>query len=253
VRRSPLRATQLPIISRSICRGIWFQASPHYRPVEHVESEPRLRFRIYAQRTAKQAVNGPSLTAHKLLVLLGAEGGSRTRTSFRTTDFKSRDGGATYSYQTIQASIYAPSGRQGIASAGLVSTRPATILAPSSLIASRNQSRSQGPHSGQSSQLPLDANDGNAQFLPNLAGAVVWHTSHKSFKKVLRQHSGHSSQLVSDANDRNAQFLPTVTRSALARQVDRSWDHEIGNLTVRLLRVTTFTNIYRGAQPVLSP
>ncbi len=30
-----------------------------------------------------------------------------------------------------KASIFAPSGRQGIASAGFVSTRPATILAPS--------------------------------------------------------------------------------------------------------------------------
>ena len=33
--------------------------------------------------------------------------------------------------KTIQASIFAPGGRQGIASAGLVSTRTATILAPS--------------------------------------------------------------------------------------------------------------------------
>jgi hypothetical protein len=31
----------------------------------------------------------------------------------------------------MRASIYAPSGRQGIASAGLVSTRTVTILAPS--------------------------------------------------------------------------------------------------------------------------
>ncbi len=31
----------------------------------------------------------------------------------------------------MQGSIYAPSGRQGIASAGLVSTRTVTILAPS--------------------------------------------------------------------------------------------------------------------------
>lgn len=42
-----------------------------------------------------------------------------------------------------------------------------------------------GAHSGQSSQLPVDANDGNAQFLPKLAGAVAWHTRHKSFKRVL--------------------------------------------------------------------
>jgi hypothetical protein len=38
------------------------------------------------------------------------------------------------------------------------------------------------PHSGQSSHL-VDANDGNAQFLPKLAGAVAWNTMHKSFKK----------------------------------------------------------------------
>src|SRR6185503_8380941 len=43
------------------------------------------------------------------------------------------------------------------------------------------------PHTGQSSQLSVGAHDGNAQFLPNLAGAVVWHTRHKSFKRVLRQ------------------------------------------------------------------
>jgi hypothetical protein len=48
---------------------------------------------------------------------------------------KSRAGALTYSYQTIQASIYAPSGRQGIASAGFVSTRTVTILAPSTLVA----------------------------------------------------------------------------------------------------------------------
>ncbi len=59
-------------------------------------------------------------------------GGSRTHTPLRTTDFKSRETDITKSYQTIQASIYAPSGRQGIASAGFVSTRAATILAPSS-------------------------------------------------------------------------------------------------------------------------
>ncbi len=47
-----------------------------------------------------------------------------------STDFKSRDNTVTYSYQTIQASIYAPSGRQGIVSAGPISTRRATILAP---------------------------------------------------------------------------------------------------------------------------
>jgi len=43
------------------------------------------------------------------------------------------------------------------------------------------------PHTGQSSQLVSEANDGDAQFLPNLVGAVVWHTRHKTFKRVLRQ------------------------------------------------------------------
>jgi len=64
----------------------------------------------------------------RAIEMIGAGGRSRTRTSFRTTDFKSRDSGVTWSYQTIQASICAPSGRQGIASAGFVSTRRATIL-----------------------------------------------------------------------------------------------------------------------------
>jgi hypothetical protein len=56
----------------------------------------------------------------------GAAGGVEPARPLGTTDFKSRDWAITYSYETIQASIYAPSGRQGIASAGLVSTRPAT-------------------------------------------------------------------------------------------------------------------------------
>jgi len=45
------------------------------------------------------------------------------------TGFKSCESAITYSYQTIQASIYWPSGRQGIASAGLLSTRRAPIFA----------------------------------------------------------------------------------------------------------------------------
>ena len=63
----------------------------------------------------------------------GAEGGSRTRTRLPSTDFKSVGIGITGTYQTIRTSIYGPSGRQGIASSGYVSTRPATILAPSLL------------------------------------------------------------------------------------------------------------------------
>ena len=47
------------------------------------------------------------------------------------TDFKSFEIGITKSYETIRTSIYGPCSRQGIASSGYVSTRRATILAPS--------------------------------------------------------------------------------------------------------------------------
>jgi len=43
------------------------------------------------------------------------------------------------------------------------------------------------PHTGQSSQLFLNGNLRNAQFLPKLAGAVEGTQRHKSFKNVLRQ------------------------------------------------------------------
>ncbi len=66
--------------------------------------------------------------------MIGAEGGTRTLTTLRSTNFKSVGGGITWSYQTIRTSIYGPSGRQGIASSGYVSTRPATILAPSIIV-----------------------------------------------------------------------------------------------------------------------
>ena len=39
------------------------------------------------------------------------------------------------------------------------------------------------PHTGQSSQLSLNADDRNTQFLENLADAVVWH----KLKRLLRQ------------------------------------------------------------------
>ena len=35
----------------------------------------------------------------------GAEGGSRTRTGLRSTDFKSRETGITWSYETIRVSM----------------------------------------------------------------------------------------------------------------------------------------------------
>jgi hypothetical protein len=43
------------------------------------------------------------------------------------------------------------------------------------------------PHSGQSSQLFPDANDRNAQFLPNFADTVDLSQGTKASKKVLRQ------------------------------------------------------------------
>src|ERR1043166_3937397 len=43
-------------------------------------------------------------------------------------------------------------------------------------------------------QLSLDANDGNAQFLPNLAGAVV--DTQQLQKSPEEAHGGQSSQLI---------------------------------------------------------
>ena len=62
------------------------------------------------------------------------------------------------------------------------------------------------PHTGQSSQLVLDANDGNAQSLPKLAGAVVWTYKAQELQKSREvAHRGQSSQLPFDANDRSAE------------------------------------------------
>ena len=60
----------------------------------------------------------------------GTEGGSRTRTSFRTTDFKSRDRATnlTKRYKPVFTRLAVV---KVIASAGFVSTRSITILAPS--------------------------------------------------------------------------------------------------------------------------
>jgi hypothetical protein len=41
------------------------------------------------------------------------------------------------------------------------------------------------PHTGQSSQLLLDANDGNAKSLPNLEGAVIADKA-QELGKILR-------------------------------------------------------------------
>jgi len=54
-------------------------------------------------------------------------------------------------------------------------------------------------HTGQSSQLPLDANGRGAQSLSNLAGVVVWHTQTRAAKSLEIAHSGQSSQFFIDA------------------------------------------------------
>ena len=48
--------------------------------------------------------------------------------------------------------------------------------------------KSMAPHGGQSSQLVFDANDGNAQFLSNLAGAVVGHLKPELSRAAKRRH-----------------------------------------------------------------
>lgn len=62
--------------------------------------------------------------------------------------------------------------------------------------------RSSAPHSGQSSQLPLDANDGNTQFLATPAGSTLilpLTPRREHLQRVaVRAHSGQSSQLAFD-------------------------------------------------------
>jgi hypothetical protein len=62
------------------------------------------------------------------------------------------------------------------------------------------------PHTGQSSQVFPDADDGNAQFRPNLAGAVVWHTWHRASKSLDAAQSGQSSQLAFTATAQMLSF-----------------------------------------------
>ena len=73
--------------------------------------------------------------------------------------------------------------------------------ATSSVASSLIYHRINGPHTGQSSQLLLDANEGNAQFLSNLAGAVVWHqlrnrSSHELRRAMIRVVGNAASRLV---------------------------------------------------------
>jgi hypothetical protein len=42
------------------------------------------------------------------------------------------------------------------------------------------------PHTGQSSQLSVGAHGGNAQFVPNLAGVVVWTPKAQELQRVVR-------------------------------------------------------------------
>ncbi len=74
------------------------------------------------ETSPKRPLHGPDF---------GAPGMSASRGDTHT-GFKNVGDGTTKSYQTIRASIYRPSGCQGIA--GFVSTRRATILSPSSAL-----------------------------------------------------------------------------------------------------------------------
>jgi len=49
------------------------------------------------------------------------------------------------------------------------------------------------PHIGQSSQLSVDANHRNAQFLPEIAGTVVVTQGLRASKSPKAAHSGQSS------------------------------------------------------------
>jgi hypothetical protein len=121
------------------------------------------------RKRSKLRCAGPTSNDDRLLVIkmIGAEGGSRTRTSLRTTDFKPAGDGITWSYQTIRTSIYRPSGRQSIALSGFVSTRRATILAPSSIAF----------NAGNSDRVPQNPGyDSNAQYASPLPPAPIFET-----------------------------------------------------------------------------
>ena len=78
------------------------------------------------------------------------------------------------------------------------------------------------PHTGQSSQLSVDPYDGNAQFLANLTGAVVWtHKAQELQESREAAQSGQSSQLLVDGNPkkfvvrcwpRNVTSKPSISR-----------------------------------------
>src|SRR6266851_8515490 len=68
-------------------------------------------------------------------------------------DLKNAGGAITYPDETICANIYAPSGRQRITLAGLISTRTATMLAP---IFKPPHALHRNAASGHHSQLPDD-------------------------------------------------------------------------------------------------
>ena|SRR5215213_956384 len=81
-------------------------------------------------------------------------------------------------------------------------------------------------HTGQSSQLFADANDGNAQFLPKLARAVVWHTRHKSFKRLLRQPTVDNHRNLFGDCDRRCWVFSPVAKRLVQHAVNgsnRSW------------------------------
>jgi hypothetical protein len=91
------------------------------------------------------------------------------------------------------------------------------------------------PHTGQSSQLFIEATDGNAQFLSKVARSALIpqaiHIPHRVAIPLAIAQSGQSSQLVSDANDmqpvveslrQSAQFKsPPHSQGAVVKEFTR--------------------------------
>src|SRR6266851_3363951 len=81
-----------------------------------------------------------------LAALIGAEGGSRTHTTLRSTDFKSDSGVLTSCYYALPSSIYRRFSRQSKLTSRLVSARnplifPSSLFRPNPLICPSSPTR----------------------------------------------------------------------------------------------------------------
>ena len=118
------------------------------------------------------------------------------------TSFKDDGDGITWSFQTIRASIHRPSGCQGIASPGFVSTRPATILAPSLARAEKDRGRIVGKFVKRSLlHTPADRRSGlleNDKIVSNqLISLSVWWSRWHSEPTTSALRNGLSAENVS--------------------------------------------------------